>query len=110
MATGVPTLADVRIEPTLEQLTRWEDSSPAYRVDFWHHQGPRAEDAWEVEPLLVSGADADEVMAWANERAERTGENAVVYAVHHNERGLGLIRLAGREPLDRRERGQTPHS
>lgn len=66
----------------------WEISQPRYRVYF--HDDNGASDEYEVE-----GADATEVLAWAETtRGHRT---FVLYACVPRE-GLGLLRLHGSDP------------
>lgn len=69
----------------------WEIPNPRYRVYFHGLKG--ASDEYEIE-----GADAPEVLAWAEEmRGDRT---FVLYAcVPHD--GLGLVRLHGGDPNER---------
>lgn len=65
----------------------WELVEPRYRVYFW---AGTASDEWEV-----SGADVQEVLAWAE--ANRGDRTYTLYAcVPHD--GLGLVRLAGEDP------------
>jgi hypothetical protein len=66
----------------------WEVDRPSYRVYF--HNADGASDEYEV-----SGADVDEVFAWAEKhRGPRT---FVLYACVALD-GLGLLRLAGTDP------------
>jgi hypothetical protein len=66
----------------------WEVTDPSYRVYF--HDANGASDEYEV-----TDADVTEVLAWAE--ARRGARTFVLYTcVPVN--GLGLLRLAGRDP------------
>lgn len=73
---------------------RWESDSPAYRVNFWEsgRGGGWASEMWELEE-----ADVGEVLTWAAEQA--AGRTVSIWAVHRDADGLGLIRLAGSDPV-----------
>jgi hypothetical protein len=68
---------------------RWEDDSPAYRVYFW--TGDSSCEEWQL-----TGADVDEVLAWADEHAD--GRTMSIWVVRSDADGVGLIRLAGVDP------------
>lgn len=67
----------------------WELDRAAYRVYFHDPDGTS-------EEFGVTGADADEVLAWAE--AGRGPRTFVLYACVPGDHGLGLVRLAGRDP------------
>lgn len=69
----------------------WEIKQPRYRVYF--HDSKGAADEYEVE-----GADAAEVLAWAESR--RGDGTFVLYACVPRD-GLGLLRLYGSDPNER---------
>ncbi len=73
----------------------WEIPRPSYRVYF--HDAGGVSDEYEV-----NDAEVTEVIHWAElHKGDRT---FVLYAcVPHD--GLGLLRLAGSDPNDPRERG-----
>ena len=66
----------------------WEVDEPRYRVCF--HEASGTSDEYEV-----AGADADQVMAWAE---EHRGERSYVLYVCVPVDGLGLVRLVGIDP------------
>jgi CspA family cold shock protein len=68
---------------------RWEVDRPTYRFALWSANGA-------VSWHQLDGLYVGEVLAWAAERA--LGGQAVVYVVHRDHNGLGLIRLAGTDP------------
>jgi hypothetical protein len=85
--------------------TRWEQSSPVYRVYFW--QRPSAELGSDQERLmwqseewrLTEAADLHEVLAWANGPHAR-GRMFELFVEASSSDGLGLLRLAGSSPSD----------
>lgn len=66
----------------------WEVDRPSYRVYF--HDADGASDEYEV-----TGADVDEVIAWAED--QRGSRTYVLYVCVASD-GLGLLRLAGTDP------------
>jgi hypothetical protein len=73
--------------------TRWEVSSPTYRVYFWRRVGG----GYHSEEFQLSGAsDIRDVLAWAEERAE--GRTFTVYALVNALGELGLVQLADVDP------------
>jgi hypothetical protein len=66
----------------------WEIPSPTFRVCF--HDGKGASDEYEL-----SGGDVQDVLRWAE--AHRRGRTYTVDVCVPRD-GLGLIRLAGRDP------------
>ena len=89
-----------RIDP---RDTRWESSSPVYRVYFWHQpvapDGVRQEDVmFHCDERRVSGAqDVVEVLDWARSTA-RSDQTFTLYVEHREGGRLGLIRLMGVDP------------
>ncbi|KAB8161189.1 hypothetical protein FH609_003310 [Streptomyces sp. 3MP-14] len=80
----------MRIEGRDPRDTRWEDDEAVYRVSFWDR---RVNVADEYE---VRGADVDEVLGWARERAAAGGLAFTLWVLIDDDvRGLGLVRLAG---------------
>jgi hypothetical protein len=84
--------------------TRWEQSSPIYRVYFWHR--PPAESGTDQERMmwhcqewrLTEAADVHEVLAWANGPDGR-GRMFELFVEASDSHGLGLLRLAGTSPV-----------
>jgi hypothetical protein len=74
--------------------TRWELSSPVYRVYFWLRlpQGGYASDEFE----LRGASDVREVLSWAEQRAE--DRTFTVYALVDAPGERGLVQLAGVDP------------
>jgi hypothetical protein len=69
----------------------WLIPDPRYRVYFFDASGNSNE-------YEIAGVDVAEVSSWAE--AQRKGRTFVLYAcVPRN--GLGLVRLAGRDPNER---------
>ncbi|RMI43215.1 hypothetical protein [Streptomyces triticirhizae] len=80
----------MRIEGRDPRDTRWEDDDAVYRVSFWDR---RVNVADEYE---VRGADVEEVLGWARERAAADGLAFTLWAlVDDGVQGPGLVRLAG---------------
>src|SRR2546429_629346 len=80
----------------------WEDDEPVSRVLIWSR--PDSSQAlvspaqgWVCQSDDVSGADIDEVLAWAKERTPPDGTHAV-FVRAGNDGAPGLIRLAGWDP------------
>lgn len=81
----------------------WEDDSPVFRVYFWKATPtpPGAENAysWESMEYEVSEADVKEVIHWADEYAEREGEDRyTLYVCSDDAYGPGIIKLSGVDP------------
>jgi hypothetical protein len=73
--------------------TKWEVSSPAYRVYFWR----RRSGGYETEEFELDGAtDVAEVLGWAEQRAE--ARTFTVYVVVDALGERGLVQLAGVDP------------
>jgi hypothetical protein len=85
----------VHARPVDPRDTRWEVSTPSYRVYFWERQGVGGYRSDEFE---LDGSDVDEVLRWANERAG--GRTFVVYAALTRGGEPGLVRLAGIDPTE----------
>lgn len=86
--------------------TRWEVDESAYRVSFWRRASENREAGWTSEQWRLSGADAPDVLAWAQERAQGRLITIWVEYVSSNN-GLGVIRLQGWEP--NRDDNPPPH-
>ena len=70
---------------------QWEIPQPKYRVYF--HDAKGAAEEHEVE-----NADVTDVLAWAE---ARKGNRTFVLYARVSRDGLGLLRLAGRDPNER---------
>ena len=81
------TIHATAIDPT---DASWLDNSPTYRVYFFDSAG--AADEWR----LSCAGSVDEVITWANDTAG--GRLFVMYVEYRTERGIGIIRLSGRDP------------
>lgn len=80
----------MKVEGVDRRDAEWEVEAPAYRVYFYGDGGSYADE------YQLTDADVDEVLSWAQERAD--GRVYVVYVVRDERGSLGLIRLAGRDP------------
>ncbi|WP_196942905.1 hypothetical protein [Streptomyces sclerotialus] len=69
--------------------TTWEQDAATYRAYFWDGSA-NASDDYEV-----TGADVEEVLAWAHVKAEETGSAYTLYVRVTDEGGPGLVRLSG---------------
>ena len=82
--------------------TCWEIDHPTYRVYIWspvpppEHVAPVAQ-GWSSSEHDVTGADVEEVLAWARERVPSDGTYTVFVRGTDNSEP-GLFRLAGWEP------------
>jgi hypothetical protein len=88
-------------QPVDPRDQRWEVPEPIYRVCFWDCPAPeRADSMWTSDEWQLEGSDIDEVLAWAQAKAE--GRRFVVYAevTGGQPSGLGLVRLLGTDPTD----------
>jgi hypothetical protein len=90
-----------RVDP---RDTTWEVDQTTYRVYFW---GPVPQPigsptGFASEEFEVTGSDVEGVIAWAEATAgsERT---YALYALVRCRGELGLVRLAGADPLQRRD-------
>lgn len=79
----------MKMSPVDPRDQTWELDRPVYRVYFHDTAGTS-------EEFEVTGADADEVLAWAE--AGRGRGTFVLYACVPGDPGLGLVRLAGHDP------------
>lgn len=70
----------------------WEVDHPIYRVTYWREDGS-ASDEWR----LTDAANIQEVLAWADERLVE-GWTYQVFVETEAARGLGSLRLVGRNP------------
>lgn len=90
--------------------TGWQIDHPTYRVYIWspgppsEHITPAAR-GWRCSEFDVTGADVEEVLAWARAQAPSDGTYTVFLRGTDNGEG-GLSRLAGWEPT----RGDPPPS
>lgn len=71
------------------QDTSWEQDDATYRAYFWERSA-RASDEYEV-----TGADVEDVLAWARAKAEETGSAYTLYVRVTDEGRAGLVRLSG---------------
>lgn len=81
-------VSDVHARTVDPRDETWEIDRPRYRVYF--HDRQRASFEYEIE-----GADVADVISWAE--SERRGRSYVLYVCTDVD-GLGLLRLAGRDP------------
>ena len=89
-----------------EDLIRWMNVAPTYRVDFWRPISP-ADPAsglatgYKQDSYCVTDADVDEVIAWAD--SEAGGREVVIYlSTKRANDEPGLIRLLGTDPTSRK--------
>jgi hypothetical protein len=71
----------------------WELWEPTYRVYLWEREPGTG---WRSAEFELSDCDGGEAMHWAKDAAN--GRVFTVYAVVRDDRGVGLIRVAGDEP------------
>ncbi|WP_328386947.1 hypothetical protein OHS81_25325 [Streptomyces sp. NBC_00400] len=71
------------------QDVTWEQDGATYRAYFWDRSA-RASDEYEV-----TGADVEDVLAWARAKAEETGSAYTLYVRVTDEGRPGLVRLSG---------------
>ncbi|MBB5102562.1 hypothetical protein [Streptomyces spectabilis] len=69
--------------------TTWEQDDATYRVYFWDRSST-ASDEYEV-----TGADVEEVLAWARAKAAETGSAYTLYVRVTDDGRPGLVRLGG---------------
>ncbi|QDQ15881.1 hypothetical protein [Streptomyces spectabilis] len=69
--------------------TTWEHDAATYRAYFWD-RASTASDEYEV-----TGADVEEVLAWARAKAAETGSACTLYVRVTDEGRPGLVRLGG---------------
>ncbi|MFI9024568.1 hypothetical protein [Streptomyces sp. NPDC053560] len=69
--------------------TTWEQDDATYRACFWDRSAKAADD------YEVTGADVDEVLAWARAKAAETGSAYTLYVRVTDEGRPGLVRLSG---------------
>jgi len=70
----------------------WQIDDPTFRVYFWSAVG----DAMACDQFEVRHADVTDVLAWAAADPQR--RDFTLYLRHDDAAGVGLVRLAGREP------------
>lgn len=90
--------------PSLETDVGGEVDRPAYRVGLWRPLGHGSDEdspGWAVETWRLTGADVEDVLAWAEARKPDRGIFTVaVEAAHHGGSGtIDLIWLRGEEPI-----------
>jgi hypothetical protein len=85
-------LMRVICQPVDPRDTRWEDDYPTYRVYFWRRDDARS-DEWRV----TDSVNVRDVLEWADGRVQPGWTYQVFVAVNAS-RGLGTIRLLGRDP------------
>ena len=83
----------VRVRSVDPRDQTWEVWNPAYRVYFWERDEVGG---WRSEERELSECDAAEALGWA--RRESKGRSFTLYTVVRDDRGVGLIRLAGDDP------------
>ncbi|MFJ8677701.1 hypothetical protein [Streptomyces sp. NPDC093589] len=69
--------------------TTWEQDDATYRAYFWDRSA-RASDEYEV-----TGADVEDVLAWARAKAAEAGSTYTLYVRVADEGRPGLVRLSG---------------
>lgn len=79
----------MRVKQVDPRDATWEVLRPAHRVYFWSADGAVSDER------EVAGADADEVIRWAE--ANRNGRDYSLY-VRVDVDGIGLVRLMGTDP------------
>jgi len=88
----------VHVEPVDERTSGWEDHRPRFRVFLF--EGGEGKASFATSTYDVTGAEALEVIAWAEEQAGAEGLYAVAL-VSRNPRGeLGLTWLQGMDAND----------
>jgi hypothetical protein len=77
--------------------TKWEVTYPTYRVTFWLQQRRNQHASeWASEEWSIKDADIDQVLAWAQDKAQT--RPFIIYAYIAASDGPGLIRLFGTDP------------
>lgn len=91
-----------RVDP---RDTTWEVDETAYRVYFWRPvpQPIGSPTGFASEEFEITGSDVEGVIAWADATAGSKRTYALYALVRCREGELGLVRLAGADPLRRRE-------
>ncbi|MBZ4018504.1 hypothetical protein CCS38_22740 [Streptomyces purpurogeneiscleroticus] len=69
--------------------TTWEQDAATYRAYFWDRSANTSDD------YEVTGADVEEVLAWARAKAEETNSAYTLYVRVTDEGKPGLVRLSG---------------
>jgi hypothetical protein len=95
----------VDVQPVDPRDTTWEEHEPAYRVHFWRTEPQPIgfRDGFTSEEFEVTGSDVQEVIAWADAIAGSDRTYTLYALVRSPDRELGLVRLAGVDPLRRRD-------
>jgi hypothetical protein len=95
----------VDVRPVDPRDTTWEVDEPAYRVYFWRPvpQPIGSPTGFASEEFEITGSDVEGVIAWADATAGSKRTYALYALVRCREGELGLVRLAGADPLRRRE-------
>ena len=91
-----------RVDP---RDTTWEVDETPYRVSFWRPvpQPMGSPTGFASEGFEITGSDVEGVIAWADATAGSKRTYALYALVRCREGELGLVRLAGADPLRRRE-------
>jgi hypothetical protein len=91
------------VRPVDPRDTTWEEHEPAFRVYFWKAkpQPIGLRPGFASEEFEVTGSDVREVIAWADATAGSDRTYTLYALVRSLEGELGLIRLAGVDPLRR---------
>jgi hypothetical protein len=95
----------VDVRPVDPRDTAWEVDEPAYRVYFWRQvpQPIGLSPGFESEEFEVTGSDVHGVIAWAEATAGSDRTYTLYALVRRLEQEVGLVRLAGADPLRRRD-------
>jgi hypothetical protein len=88
----------VDVRPVDPRDTRWEVSTPTYRVYFWNA------DLVSDEYELVGARDVHEVLAWAEANAGPGRTYWLSVRVDDRNGEPGLLRLAGHDPTEQPQR------
>jgi hypothetical protein len=95
----------VDVRPADPRDTTWEVDEPGYRVYFWRPvpQPIGLPRGFASEEFEVTGSDVQEVIAWAEATAGSDRIYTLYALVRCPEGEIGLVRLAGADPLRRRD-------
>ena len=93
------------VRPVDPRDTTWEDHEPVYRVYFWkaEPQPLGLRPGFASEEFELTGSNVQEVLAWADATVGSDRTYTLYALVRSLEGELGLIRLAGVDPLRRRD-------
>ena len=95
----------MEISPVDPRDTRWEQTEPTFRVYFWERSdaaGVSIDDlAWRSEEWRLTGVtDVRPALVWATGPAGR-GREFELFVEADQGGSTGLVRVAGRHPLNR---------